>query len=45
MPAPTNVQELQQVRGMINYLAALIPNLAARMKPMNDLLKSDAEWQ
>ena len=45
MPAPTNVQELQRVRGMINYLGALIPNLAARMKPMNDLLKSDAEWQ
>ena len=45
MPAPTNVQELQRVRGMINYLGAFIPNLAARMKPMNDLLKSDAEWQ
>ena len=45
MPAPTNVQELQRVHGMINYLGAFIPNLAARMKPMNDLLKSDAEWQ
>lgn len=45
MPAPTNVQELQRVRGMINYLGAFIPNLAARMKPMNDLMKSDAEWQ
>jgi len=45
MPAPTNVQELQRVRGMINYLGAFILNLAARMKPMNDLLKSDAKWQ
>ena len=27
MPAPTNVQELQRIRGMINYLGAFIPNL------------------
>ena len=45
MPGLTNVQELQRVRGMINYLGAFIPNLAARMKLMNDLLKSDSEWQ
>ena len=45
MPAPTNVQELQRVPGMINHLGAFIPNLAGRKKPMNDLLKSDAKWQ
>ena len=43
MSAPTNVRELQQIRGMINYIGMFIPNLATIMKPMNDLLKKDIQ--
>ena len=44
MPAPTSVHELQQIRGMINYIGMFIPNLATMMKPINDLLKKDVQW-
>ena len=44
MSAPTSVHELQQIRGMINYIGMFIPNLATIMKPMNDLLKKDVQW-
>ena len=44
MPAPTSVHELQQIRGMINYIGIFIPNLATTMKPINDLLKKDVQW-
>ena len=44
MPAPTSVHELQQIRGMINYIGMFIPNLATTMKPINDLLKKDVQW-
>lgn len=43
MPAPTNVQELQRIRGMINYIGMFIPNLATT-KPINDLLKKNVQW-
>ena len=44
LPAPTNVPELRQVIGMINYLGRFIPNLAAEIHPMTELLKSDRVW-
>lgn len=31
MPAPANVKELQQVRGIVNYIGIYIPNLATMM--------------
>ncbi|KAK2547391.1 Retrovirus-related Pol polyprotein from transposon opus [Acropora cervicornis] len=44
LPAPTNVPELRRVIGMINYLGRFIPNLAAEIHPMTELLKSDRVW-
>lgn len=44
MLTPANLKELQQVRGMVNYIWMYIPNLAMMMKPMNDLLKKEAQW-
>ena len=41
---PTNVPELRRVIGMINYLGRFIPNLAAEIHPMTELLKSDRVW-
>ena len=44
LPAPTNVPELRRVIGMINYLGRFIPNLAAEIHSMTELLKSDRVW-
>ena len=44
LPAPTNVQELRRVIGMINYLGRFIPNLAAEIHPVTELLMSDRVW-
>ena len=45
MSVPTNVQEVRQFRGMVNYIGMFIPNLATMMKPINDLLKKDVQWR
>ena len=42
--APTNVNELRRVIGMINYLGRFLPDLSTTMKPISDLLKSDVAW-
>ena len=44
MPEPTNVTELQRIRGMINYIGVFVPNLATKMKPLNELLKKNTHW-
>ena len=44
MPEPTNVKELQRIRGMINYIDVFVPNLATKMKPLNKLLKKNTHW-
>ena len=41
MSALISVHELQQIRGIINYIGMFILNLATIMKPINDLLKKD----
>ncbi len=41
---PTNVTELRRAMGMINYLGRYLPELSTIMRPMSDLLKSDAVW-
>ena len=45
MPAPTNVEELRRVLGMLNYLGRFITNLSTLAKPMSDLLKAGATWE
>lgn len=40
LPCPTNLTELQQVLGMINYLGKFLPSV---LHPVTELLKSDTE--
>lgn len=44
MPAPSDVPELRRFLGMVQYLGRYLPSLSATIKPLNDLLKSDAAW-
>lgn len=44
MPAPTNTKELLRFLGMVNFIGRSIPNRTLICKPLNDLLKKDAEW-
>ncbi len=41
---PTNLTELRQVLGMINYLGKILPGLSSVLHPMTELLKGDTEW-
>ena len=42
--APTNVNELRRVIGMINYLGRFLPDLSTTMKPISGHLKLDVAW-
>lgn len=42
--SPTNIAELRQRIGMINYLGRFLPDLSSAMHPINSLLKKDAAW-
>ena len=44
LPPPSNLKELRQFIGMVNYLGRYLPNLATALKPMTDLLKKDMSW-
>ena len=44
MEPPHNINELQTVLGMINYLTRFSPNLAETTAPMRFLLKQDSEF-
>ena len=44
MEPPHNINELQTVLGMINYLTGFSPNLAEITAPMRSLLKQDSEF-
>ena len=44
MPAPTNVNEVLKLNGMVNYLAKFMPKLSDVIKPIRHLTKKDAEW-
>ena len=41
---PSNLKELRQFTGMVNYLGHFLPNLSTALKPMTDLLKKDMSW-
>ena len=43
-PASSNVSELRQVLGMINYFGKFLPNLSHVISPMSESLKSDSTW-
>lgn len=44
LPSPTNISELRQRIGMINYLGKFLPDLSTTIHPINSLLKSDTMW-
>ncbi|XP_041374692.1 uncharacterized protein K02A2.6-like [Gigantopelta aegis] len=44
MKAPTNVSELKQFLGMVNFLGKYVPNLSDILQPLNSLLRSDTVW-
>lgn len=41
LTSPSNVTELRQRIGMINYLGKFLPDLSTIMHPINSLLRSD----
>ena len=44
-PAPTNVKELQQFLGMVQYMSPFIPKLSTLTDPLRKLLGKEREWQ
>lgn len=44
MPSPTNVTELRQILGMINYLEKFVPELSTVLPTVTAQLKKDAIW-
>ena len=44
-PAPKNVSDLRSFLGTVNYYGHFIHNLSTKLKPLNNLLKSETKWQ
>lgn len=44
MPSPTNVEELRQVLGLINYVGRFLPDLSSKLHPITDLLRKESRW-
>ncbi len=44
-PQPKNVQQMRSYLGLLNYYRKFLPNLAAIIKPLNDLLHKDRRWR
>lgn len=44
MPLPENVTELKRFLGIINFIARLISNLAAKTGPLRELLHKDVSF-
>lgn len=44
MPSPTNVEELCQVLGLINFVGKFLPGLSTVLHPVKNLLKRDSAW-
>lgn len=44
MASPTNVKELRQVLGLINYVGRFLPGLSTMLHPLSDLLKRENDW-
>lgn len=45
LPAPTNVAELRQVMGFLNYYRGYVADFSALASPLSDLTKKDEPWQ
>ncbi|KAG9282794.1 hypothetical protein AMEX_G1491 [Astyanax mexicanus] len=44
MSSPTNITELRQMLGMVNYLGKFLPGLSTVLHPVTELLKKDTPW-
>src|SRR5271163_1412632 len=44
MPPPTDVQGLQRLLGVLNYMARLIPQMSKITAPLRTLIRSDVAW-
>ncbi|MCG8429883.1 MAG: DDE-type integrase/transposase/recombinase, partial [Candidatus Omnitrophica bacterium] len=45
MPAPTNIEGVRRVCGMVQYLARYIPNLSEDTEPLRELTRKNAQWK
>uniref|UniRef100_A0A3P9QH08 ribonuclease H n=1 Tax=Poecilia reticulata TaxID=8081 RepID=A0A3P9QH08_POERE len=44
MQSPTNVEELRQVLGLINYVGRFLPGLSTKLHPITSLLRRENKW-
>lgn len=44
MPCPSNVEQLQQVLGLVNYVGKFLPGLSTVLHPLTCLLRKDTAW-
>ncbi|CAL9705828.1 unnamed protein product [Knipowitschia caucasica] len=44
MQSPTNVEELRQVLGLINYVGRFLPDLSSKLHPITELLRKESRW-
>ena len=44
MPEPENIQAVQRITGVINYLGRYIPNLSEKLEPLRSLTRADSEF-
>uniref|UniRef100_A0A8C6SGT9 DNA 3'-5' helicase n=1 Tax=Neogobius melanostomus TaxID=47308 RepID=A0A8C6SGT9_9GOBI len=44
MPSPSNVEELRQVLGLINYVGRFLPDLSSKLHPITELLRKESRW-
>ena len=43
-PLPQNLQQLRSFLGLLNYYRKFLPNLAAIVQPLNELLQNEKKW-
>ena len=43
-PTPKNVRQLRSLLGLVNYYGKFVPNLAALLHPLNQLLQKGVKW-
>uniref|UniRef100_A0A8C5MNF8 Gypsy retrotransposon integrase-like protein 1 n=1 Tax=Leptobrachium leishanense TaxID=445787 RepID=A0A8C5MNF8_9ANUR len=44
MKSPSDVNELRQVLGLVNYVGKFLPELSSVLHPVTELLKKDVAW-
>lgn len=44
MPSPSNVAELKQILGVVNYMGNFLPSLSSELHPITLLLRKESVW-